>query len=168
MRKMIWRAGACTCALVLVATAAGPAGARSSVQAAKAHNARFHSATMAETAGYVAVGGCVASPDGGMGYHYAHFASLDGVVDPLHPELLVYVPTANGGLKLGALEYMVPDADQDLSTDADRPSVHGVPFHGPMLGHEPGMPIHYDLHFWLYEHNSSGLTADWNPAVTCP
>jgi hypothetical protein len=30
------------------------------------------------------------------------------------------------------------------------------------------MPIHYDLHVWLWQHNPSGLFAPWNPDVTCP
>jgi hypothetical protein len=36
-----------------------------------------------------------------------------------------------------------------------------------MLGHAPGMPIHYDLHVWLWKHNPSGLYAPWNPDATC-
>ena len=34
-----------------------------------------------------------------------------------------------------------------------------MPFDSPMLGHEPGMPVHYDLHVWLYRHNPAGLFA---------
>jgi hypothetical protein len=50
----------------------------------------------------------------------------------------------------------------------DRPSLFGVKFDGPMLGHEAGMPIHHDLHLWLWKHNPSGLFAMWNPRVHCP
>ena len=34
-----------------------------------------------------------------------------------------------------------------------------------MLGHAPGMPIHYDLHVWLQKRNPSGMFAQWNPEV---
>jgi hypothetical protein len=37
-----------------------------------------------------------------------------------------------------------------------------------MPGHQPGMPIHYDLHVWLWMDNPSGMFAPWNPRVRCP
>jgi hypothetical protein len=37
-----------------------------------------------------------------------------------------------------------------------------------MLGHNPQMPIHYDLHLWVGRHNPAGLFAQWNPAISCP
>lgn len=121
-------------------------------------------------AGYVPTDACVALPGvGGMGYHYLSYANIaDGVIDPAKPEVLVFVPTKDGGRTLGAVEYFQPDADQDLSTTADRPALFGSPFEGPMPGHEPGMPIHYDKHVWLYQHNPAGMLAPWNPTVTCP
>jgi hypothetical protein len=60
------------------------------------------------------------------------------------------------------------DRRSDLATDDDRPSILGVEFDGPMLGHEPGQPIHYDLHAWLFEPNPEGVMSPWNPRVTCP
>jgi hypothetical protein len=70
--------------------------------------------------------------------------------------------------RLVAAEWIVVDKDQNLATDDDRPSMFGVPFDGPMLGHQPGMPIHYDLHAWVWKKNPSGTFARWNPTVTCP
>jgi hypothetical protein len=29
------------------------------------------------------------------------------------------------------------------------------------------MPIHYDLHVWLWKHNPSGLFAPFNPEASC-
>ena len=112
---------------------------------------------------------CALDPKyGGMGIHYGNPDLIaDGVLDPLKPEVLVYQPTRHGHLRLGAVEYFKPDADQDLDTNDDLPSLFGVPFDGPMLGHEPGMPKHYDLHVWLYRPNPAGLFAAWNPTVTC-
>jgi hypothetical protein len=43
-----------------------------------------------------------------------------------------------------------------------------MPFDGPMLGHNPKMPIHYDLHVWVYRDNPAGMFAMWNPLVRCP
>ena len=104
-----------------------------------------------------------------MGIHYANPDLIeDGRLDVTEPEVLVYQPMPSGRLRLGAVEYFQADADQDLATDPDRPYLFGLPFDGPMLGHEPGMPIHYDLHVWLYRHNPAGLFAAWNPRVHCP
>jgi hypothetical protein len=121
-------------------------------------------------AGYVAAAECAQDPKyGGMGIHYTNRALLaDGKLDITKPEVLVYEPTPSGKLRLGAIEYFQADADQDLTTAPDRPQLFGMPFDGPMLGHEPGMPIHYDLHVWLYRHNPAGLFAMWNPRVHCP
>jgi hypothetical protein len=120
--------------------------------------------------GYVPVGECAELPGtGGMGYHYLHpELAGDAVVDPAQPELLLYYPDRKGRLRLGAVEYFVADADQDLSTDDDRPWLFDeFPFEGPMPGHEEGMPVHYDLHVWLYRPNPDGQLAAWNPTVTC-
>jgi hypothetical protein len=130
----------------------------------------YRDVAAAEAAGYVRTGPCAEDPKyGGMGYHYAHPGlEEDGVFDPLQPEVLVYGPRPDGSLRLGAVEYLQADADQDLATDTDRPSLFGVPFDGPMLGHDPGMPIHYDLHVWLHRPNPAGVFAAWNPRVHCP
>ncbi len=131
--------------------------------------AEYHKVSNALADGYVATEHCVAVPGvGGMGYHYVNPALIgDPSIDPLKPEVLLYAPKPNGVLKLVAVEYLAVDADQDLSTDEDRPDLFGVPFNGPMLGHEPGMPIHYDLHAWIWKGNPDGLFADFNPKVSC-
>jgi hypothetical protein len=104
-----------------------------------------------------------------MGFHYGNPELIaDGKLDATRPEILVYQPTPSGKLRLGAVEYFQADGDQDLATDPDRPSMFGMPFDGPMLGHNPKMPIHYDLHVWLYRHNPAGMFAMWNPTVGCP
>jgi hypothetical protein len=121
-------------------------------------------------AGYVPVGECTELPGvGGMGYHYLNPAlAADTVVDPAHPEVLVFQRGHDGRLRLGAVEYFVADADQDPATDGDRPSLFDrYAFDGPMAGHEPGMPVHYDLHVWLYRHNPAGQLEAWNPRVHC-
>ncbi|MEZ5120337.1 MAG: hypothetical protein R2736_01955 [Solirubrobacterales bacterium] len=130
----------------------------------------FRDVEVAKAAGYRATGDCTDDPKyGGMGIHYANEELVaDGRLDITKPEILVYQPNRHGDLRLGAVEYFQVDADQDLATDEDRPSLFDLPFDGPMLGHEPGMPIHYDLHVWLYRHNPAGMFAMWNPRVDCP
>ena len=48
------------------------------------------------------------------------------------------------------------------------PSVLGQTFQGPMPGHVPGMPWHWDLHVWIWAPNPSGTFAQWNPRLSCP
>jgi hypothetical protein len=134
------------------------------VRAALAH---YHAVEHATRDGYVPMSPCEESPAGAMGIHYVNPALLGAPIDPLRPAILLYLPRAHGSLELVAVEYFAVDADQDLTTDVDRPSLFGQPFDGPMLGHAPGMPIHYDLHVWLYEQNPNGVFAMWNPAISC-
>ena len=138
------------------------------LQAVRAAVARYHSVAQAEADGYVRSSPCEASPPGTMGIHYRNPALFAPGNDPLRPEILLYLPTEQGSLKLVAVEYFAADADQDLATDADRPSLFGQPFNGPMLGHHPAMPVHYDLHVWVAEENPAGVFAMWNPAIRCP
>ena len=47
------------------------------------------------------------------------------------------------------------------------PSLFGQSFQGPMAGHVPGMPWHYDLHVWAWSENPAGRFAQWNPTLSC-
>jgi hypothetical protein len=155
-------------ALVAVVAAGGGRSLPADVQAARSELARYHSVDNALADGYVPVSPCEASPAGTMGIHYANMSLFGPGNDPARPELLLYLPRQDGSLEFVAAEYFQVDADQNLGTDGDRPSIFGQPFNGPMLGHNPQMPIHYDLHVWLTKHNPSGLFAQWNPAISCP
>lgn len=140
------------------------------LQEVRAATARYHSFEQAQRDGYTIRAGepCVASPLGTMGVHAANAALMaDDAIDPLRPELLIYLPNKDGSLKLIAVEYWKADADQNLATNDDRPSLFGQQFDGPMPGHNPTMPAHYDLHVWLWAENPSGLFAMFNPTVAC-
>lgn len=128
----------------------------------------YHNEALATVGGFERTDECVASPDGGMGYHYVNRDRFDSVVKRDQPEALLYAEGRAGVRVLTGIEYLKVDADQDLSTDDDRPSLFGHPFAGPMPGHGPGMPVHYDLHVWVWSWNPSGMFAEWNPRVTCP
>jgi hypothetical protein len=107
--------------------------------------------------------------EGAMGFHYVHKSYvLDRKVDITKPEVLLYAPKKGGGVRLTGVEYFIVDADQNTSTrDTDLPKPLGHRFDGPMLGHEPGMPVHNDLHLWLYEKNPDGFFAPFNPKKLC-
>jgi hypothetical protein len=133
------------------------------VHVARRATARFRDVRRAERAGYEPAAECV----DGMGFHYAHpQLAGDRRLDVRRPEILVY-QRHHGHMRLVALEYFRADADQRLDTDEDRPRLFGRGFDGPMEGHEPGMPIHYDLHAWLVKHNPDGRFAQFNPRVSC-
>lgn len=143
---------------------------------AKAALNKYQDVSVAKAAGYQPASPCemtVAAAGaswwaGAMGVHFVNQALLKpGPLNPAKPPILVYLPTAGGGFQLVAAEYFKPDADQNVETDGDRPTLFGRAFDGPMQGHAPGMPIHYDLHVWLWKHNPSGLFAPYNPDASC-
>jgi hypothetical protein len=122
--------------------------------------APLHSLAAAQGAGFnVAASDCVASPQGGMGFHWANFGRVDATVKWDEPEALVFAPSndANDGVKLAAVEYIVPMA---LSPKA--PVLFGQTF-------EPGGPDGslWTLHVWTGINNPAGLFAPWNPKVSC-
>ena len=130
---------------------------------------QFRDPAVAAAAGYVAEPVCAELPGvGGMGYHWVNPELVgDGIIDPTKPEVLLYMPARNGQLELLGVEYMKVDADQDLATFEDRPTMLGQPLEGPMPGHGGDMPVHYDLHAWVFTNNPSGELATWNPRVSC-
>lgn len=153
-------------------------------QGVKAATARFNSFEQAERAGYsIEHEPCVSSPDGTMGIHAVnHFSASDQSIDPYSPEIMLYVPKDNGRLELVGVEYFqvalistpsgpapwfgtVPPADGFITAT---PTIFGQSFDGPMPGHNPSMPWHYDVHVWLWEQNPSGLFAPFNPELSCP
>jgi len=127
--------------------------------AVRALTAPYQNFEMAMEAGYSAsLTPCLSSPEGGMGYHYGNPAYMDGTVDAMKPEVMVYEPMRNGQLRLVAVEYIVPIP---LWQGAEAPMLFGQHFHlNPVAGI-------WALHVWLWKHNPSGMFADWNPNVTC-
>jgi hypothetical protein len=129
---------------------------------------RFRDVRVARRAGYVPAETCVAGPEGAMGVHYTHpRLARDRKIRIRRPEILVYEPHGHKR-RLVAVEYYRADADGRLDTDDDRPYLFGRGFDGPMEGHEPGMPVHYDLHAWVWKRNPAGTFAQFNPRVECP
>jgi hypothetical protein len=151
---------------------------------------RFHDISAAYAAGYTTeFEPCVEIPGGPvMGVHARHDALMaDQIVDPLRPELLLYEPKPNGGLKLVGVEYfrivVVDDGDPSTNDEpkawfgpgpppagrivGDTPQLFGRPFDGPMEGHIPQMPWHWDLHAWIWHGNPDGIFAEFNRTIRC-
>jgi hypothetical protein len=152
-------------------TAGADASVRDGLQAARAATARYHSLEQARRDGYTTEGEpCISAPpppelSGAMGIHAVNPALVgDGVLDPLRPEILLYVPNAEGELGLVGVEYFEVAA----VTGGVAPTVFGRELDGPMPGHNPTMPEHYDLHVWLWADNPAGMFAPFNPALSCP
>lgn len=161
-------------AIAVGATTASASAAPPELSAAQRNEIRtvakqYRDVEAALAAGYVPVSDCVEAPGiGGMGVHYMNPALVDTVVEPTEPEMLVYYPDQQGHLRLGAVEYFVPDADGSVATDGDRPSLYGEhAFDGPHEPHGPGQPVHYDLHVWVMKQNPAGELAGLNPLVSC-
>lgn len=95
----------------------------------------------------------------GMGYHYwVGEENLDGEVDEMAPEALVYEPNkeGTGPGKLVAVEYIVPAS---LVNENDPPVVLGQTMHQP-----EGLPL-YVLHAWIWEANPDGIFEDYSSNV---
>ncbi len=160
--------------LVPMATAAASSGQDDLAQV-RSLTARYHDVQTAIEAGYELgyvngsgvriITGCIAHPtDGAMGYHYFNKGFIDDlVVDVEKPEGLVYEPGPNGRLKLVAVEYIVPGAGSNPPGVSEPPSVLGREMHilVPAVGW-------YIQHFWVWDHNPSGIESDWNPEIECP
>jgi hypothetical protein len=123
--------------------------------------ARFQNIEAAKDAQYnVPLTGCMVDPTlGGMGFHFGKGAAIDGTVNELEPEALLYEPEKNGRLKLVAVEFLVPydfaprsgPAPRAFGRDYVQNDAFGV----------------WALHAWIFKNNPSGMFADWNPNVNC-
>lgn len=119
--------------------------------------ARFHSIERAEKSGYERFLECFGSDEGGMGQHYVDFASVDEVLEPTHPEAMVY-EVRGDTLKLVGVEYIVP-----MVQGSTAPTLFGERF-------EPneGLGV-WTLHAWVWRDNPTGTFKHWNPDVgACP
>ncbi|MFG2642647.1 hypothetical protein ACGFYP_16960 [Streptomyces sp. NPDC048370] len=126
---------------------------------ATAATAKYASEALAIKDGYLRTDVCVASPEGGMGYHYVNPKYI-GSVDPRTPAAILYEDGKGGKRKLVAVEYVVPYTGQPA------PKLFGRAFDGPDPIPELGPA--YDRHVWLFKKNPKGLFNRWNPKVTCP
>ena len=130
--------------------------------------ARYHYIEVALADGYELGSECVSVPGlGAMGHHFIKNSLVDGEVDPLQPEALLYEPTKNGGFKLIGVEYIVVAAPWDALHD-NPPMLGNKVFddHRPEGSSGPPFP-HYQLHAWIWKDNPNGIYFPFNPKVSC-
>jgi hypothetical protein len=132
---------------------------------------KYHDVNVALADGFIRTPHCIQEPGlGGMGIHFINPARImDPAINLLEPEILLYLETEDGMKLLGG-EYMFPVGPPDAPVpDPAPPSpiLFGRPFDGPMLGHEPGQPPHYDFHVWVWQANPAGIFTPFNPNVSC-
>lgn len=136
--------------------------------AARAGTAQFHRVEVALQAGYVNTGECVSIPTGGMGIHFVNPALMgDASFDPSRPEVLLYEPRKNGGMRLVAAEFLIFSTPWEAAGNPGRPMFGSQPFYESFGPAAHGLPDHYELHLWIWRHNPNGMFAPFNPKVSC-
>ncbi len=131
----------------------------------RAATAKYHKIEVAMEDGFVQASGCVSSPAGAMGFHYARVAKMDGSLDPAMPEVLLYEMHKNGKMKLVGVEFVIVKAAWDLNNESP-------PYFGNQVFDVAFAPIplpfnNYQLHVWIWKNNPSGIFTKYNPNVHC-
>jgi len=129
---------------------------------------RYKDVSAAEADGYVLQFGCVSGPDSGaMGLHYVNGTLVNkGELDPWHPQIVIYEPTANGGLKLIGADFLLM-ADMWDKKKQGPPELMGQLFHYFEAPNRFGLPAFYTLHVWAWKDNPNGAFVNWHPNVSC-
>jgi hypothetical protein len=129
---------------------------------------RFKDVSVAEAEGYALQFGCVSGPDSGaMGLHYVNATLVNGgAVDATHPQIVIYEPTPNGGLRLIGADYLVL-ADAWDKKNQGPPELMGQLFHYFEYPNRFGLPAFYTLHVWAWKDNPNGAFVNWHPKVSC-
>ena len=95
-----------------------------------------------------------------MGHHYVLPARMDATFELEKPEILLYVPDANGNMEFVAVEYAVP------IEDLDNPGLPPEGFTGNLDEWEINTHLsQWQLHVWIVKENPNGIFAPTNPAV---
>jgi hypothetical protein len=129
---------------------------------------RFKDVSVAEAEGYALQFGCVSGDvSGAMGLHFVNGALVNGgLVDATRPQVVIYEPTSNGGLRLIGADYLVI-ADTWNKNHSGPPELMGQLFHLFDAPNRFGLPAFYTLHVWAWKENPNGAFVNWNPNVSC-
>jgi len=129
---------------------------------------RFKDVSVAEAEGYALQFGCVSGDDfGAMGLHYVNGALVkSGVLDATRPQIVIYEPMPNGGLRLIGADYLLV-ADAWNATHSGPPELMGQFFHLFTSPNRFGLPAFYTLHVWAWKENPKGAFVNWHPDVSC-
>jgi len=129
---------------------------------------RFKNVLVAQAEGYALQFGCVSGSDAGaMGLHYVNGALVNsGVLDATRPQIVIYEPMPDGGLKLIGADYLVL-ADAWNKKNSGPPELMGQLFHLFESPNRFGLPAFYTLHVWAWKDNPNGAFVNWHPNVSC-
>jgi hypothetical protein len=129
---------------------------------------RFKDVSVAEAAGYALQFGCVSGSDtGAMGLHYVNGDLVNsGVLDATRPQIVIYEPTPDGGLRLIGADFLVI-ADAWNAKHTAPPELMGQLFHLFDSPNRFGLPAFYTLHVWAWKENPNGAFVNWHPNVSC-
>jgi len=129
---------------------------------------RFKDVSVAEAEGYALQFGCVSGPDSGaMGLHYVKGDLVNrGELDPTRPQIVIYEPTPNGGLRLIGADFLLL-ADAWDKKKQGPPELMGQLFHYFEYPNRFGLPAFYTLHVWAWKDNPNGAFVNWHPKVNC-
>ena len=122
---------------------------------------RLHSDKTAFEAEYTApLTSCVVDEKlGGMGFHFGKPGIIDGTLNELEPEVLLYEPQ-KGGLQLVAAEFIIPY--EFAPKEGPAPTLFG----GREFTRFDDNGV-WGLHAWVFKNNPRGVFANFNPAVNC-
>ena len=118
--------------------------------------------------GYELNFGCVSGGEfGAMGLHYVNMPLVgDGEITLNQPEIILFEPTPNGGIRITGVDYLVFAADWDAK-HAGPPQLNGQLFHLFDKPNRFGLDPFYTLHVWAWKENPNGSFVNWNPNVSC-
>ena len=129
---------------------------------------QYKNVSVAQEAGYSLAFGCVSGPESGaMGLHYVNMPLvLDGQIDVAKPEIILYEPVENGGVRLVGADYLVL-ADAWDKTHSTSPELMGQKFQQFEAPNRFGLPRFYTLHVWAWKDNPTGAFVNWHANVSC-
>jgi hypothetical protein len=129
---------------------------------------RFQDVGVAQSEGYQLQFGCVTGPDSGaMGMHFLNMPLInDGQIDVTRPEIVIYEPLPNGGLRLIGADYLV-FVEAWNSTHSEPPQLMGQLFQLFETPNRFGLPAFYSLHVWAWKDSPTGAFVNWHANVSC-
>ena len=139
------------------------------VQAVRQATERFKNVTSVSGPGegYELAFGCVSGGDfGAMGLHYVNMSLVDGEMDVTQPEIVLFEPTPNGGIRITGADYLI-DAAAWNAKHSGPPQLMGQLFHLFDKPNRFGLEPFYTLHVWAWKNNPNGTFVNWNPDVSC-
>lgn len=151
-------------------------GALTPVDRARESTLAYADELQARLDGFVPQAPCRASASGVEGVLYLRRDRADAAPVAERPAGLLYVPQADGRLRLGALVYLVtvqvggvPYAGLAAPENTGPvPQLFGELFDGPSTWGDSEGVWRYRLTAWLHVDNPSGTFARYNPAERCP